>query len=70
MTQPLLELQGISKHFPVKKGLIRQKVVGTVRAVDEVSFKLMPGETLAIVGESGCVIRNPPPALYGRQQDD
>ena len=54
MTQPLLELQGISKHFPVKKGLIRQKVVGTVRAVDEVSFKLMPGETLAIVGESGC----------------
>ena len=54
MTQPLLELQGISKHFPVKKGLIRQKVVGTVRAVDEVSFKLMAGETLAIVGESGC----------------
>ncbi len=54
MTKPLLELKGVSKHFPVKKGLIRQKVIGTVRAVDDVSLTVMPGETLAIVGESGC----------------
>jgi oligopeptide transport system ATP-binding protein len=54
MTKPLLELEDIRKLYPVKKGLIIQKEVGTVRAVDGVSFQLMPGETLAVVGESGC----------------
>ena len=51
---PLLEVTGLSKHYPVKQGVIRQRQVGTVRAVDGVSFSVMRGETLALVGESGC----------------
>ncbi|PWC30365.1 ABC transporter ATP-binding protein [Teichococcus aestuarii] len=51
---PLLEVSGLAKHYPVKKGVIVQKQVGTVRAVDGVSFHVNRGETLALVGESGC----------------
>ncbi len=51
---PLLEVAGISKHYPVRKGLFRARRVGMVRAVDGVSFALRRGETLALVGESGC----------------
>jgi oligopeptide transport system ATP-binding protein len=54
VTEPLLQLDGVTKHYPVKKGIILQKQIGSVRAVDGISFKLMPGETLALVGESGC----------------
>ncbi len=57
MTQdaaPLLQVEGLAKHYPVRKGLIRAKRVGTVRAVDGVNFSLRRGETLALVGESGC----------------
>ncbi|MBR0679147.1 dipeptide ABC transporter ATP-binding protein [Roseomonas eburnea] len=54
MTAPLLEVNGLAKHYPVRKGLILAKQVGTVRAVDGVSFTLNRGETLALVGESGC----------------
>ncbi|WP_207536879.1 ABC transporter ATP-binding protein [Sabulicella rubraurantiaca] len=50
----LLEAEGIAKHYPVRQGLIRAKTVGTVRAVDGVSFSVRKGETLALVGESGC----------------
>ncbi len=50
----LLEIEGLAKHYPVKKGVVLQKQVGTVRAVDGVSFHLDRGETLALVGESGC----------------
>ncbi|MBP7063856.1 oligopeptide/dipeptide ABC transporter ATP-binding protein [Ferrovibrio sp.] len=51
--QPLLSVKGLIKHFPVSKGLFgRNKTV--VRAVDGVDFDLMKGETLGIVGESGC----------------
>ena len=53
MTAPLLEVRGLRKFFPVHRGLLR-RVVGHVRAVDDVSFSLAPGETLALVGESGC----------------
>lgn len=54
MTAPLLELENVTKHYPVFKGLIRKRQVGAVRAVDGVSLQINPGETLAIVGESGC----------------
>jgi peptide/nickel transport system ATP-binding protein len=51
--QPLLALRDLTKHFPIKGGLFGQ-TVATVRAVDGVSFDVMKGETLGIVGESGC----------------
>jgi oligopeptide/dipeptide ABC transporter ATP-binding protein len=50
---PLLEVRGLTKHFPVTRGLMGT-VVGQVRAVDDVSFDLQAGETLGLVGESGC----------------
>lgn len=49
----MLDVQGLTKHFPVRRGPLR-RVVGKVQAVTEVSFQLNEGETLAIVGESGC----------------
>ncbi len=51
--QPLLLLKDLKKHFPIKGGLFG-KTVATVRAVDGVSFAVQKGETLGIVGESGC----------------
>jgi oligopeptide/dipeptide ABC transporter ATP-binding protein len=50
---PLLEIRNLKKYFPVRKGLL-QRVVGHVHAVDDVSFAIRPGETLGLVGESGC----------------
>jgi peptide/nickel transport system ATP-binding protein len=49
----LLEVVGLQKYFPIRKGFLR-RVVGQVRAVDGVSFHIRKGETLALVGESGC----------------
>jgi oligopeptide transport system ATP-binding protein len=51
---PLLDVDGLAKHYPVKSGLIVARQVGTVRAVDGISFAVHRGETLALVGESGC----------------
>ena len=50
---PLLDVRGLTKHFPIQKGFLR-RTVGQVRAVDDVSFALHGGETLGVVGESGC----------------
>src|SRR5947209_6931655 len=50
---PVLEVAGLKKHFPVRKGLLRRSA-GTVFAVDGVTFKVAQGETLSLVGESGC----------------
>ncbi|MCA9839833.1 MAG: ATP-binding cassette domain-containing protein [Trueperaceae bacterium] len=50
---PLLELKSLQKHFPIHKGFLR-RVAGHVKAVDDVSFKIFEGETLGLVGESGC----------------
>jgi len=50
---PLIEVRNLKKYFPVRKGVF-SRVVAHVRAVDDVSFSLAPGETLGLVGESGC----------------
>lgn len=52
-TKPIVELHDVKVHFPVTQGLLR-RVIGYVKAVDGVSFSIWPGETLGLVGESGC----------------
>jgi oligopeptide/dipeptide ABC transporter ATP-binding protein len=54
MAEPLLEVTGLVKHYPLTRGVLFRKQVGAVRAVDGVDFVLGRGETLGIVGESGC----------------
>ncbi|MCW2972078.1 MAG: oligopeptide transporter, ATP-binding protein [Thermoleophilia bacterium] len=51
---PILQVRNLKKYFPIKKGALFAKHVGDVKAVDDVSFDLWPGETLGVVGESGC----------------
>ena len=51
---PLLQVDSLKKYFPVTKGLVLMKTVGYVQAVDGISFTIKQGETLGLVGESGC----------------
>jgi oligopeptide transport system ATP-binding protein len=52
--QPLVQVNELKKHFPVTRGLIIEREVGSVKAVDGISFEIQRGETLGLVGESGC----------------
>jgi len=52
--RPILRVEGLVKHFPVSSGVVMQKRIGAVKAVDDISFSISPGETVALVGESGC----------------
>ncbi|HXH09510.1 MAG TPA: oligopeptide/dipeptide ABC transporter ATP-binding protein [Alphaproteobacteria bacterium] len=54
MSEALLEVRELTKHYPIMRGLFRRTLLGAVRAVDGVSFAVHAGETFAIVGESGC----------------
>jgi peptide/nickel transport system ATP-binding protein len=54
MSDDLLVVEGLKKHFPITQGIIFQKEVASVKAVDDVSFSVRRGETLGVVGESGC----------------
>jgi oligopeptide transport system ATP-binding protein len=54
MAEPILQVSGLVKHYPLTRGIVFRKQVGAVKAVDGVDFALHPGETLGIVGESGC----------------
>ena len=51
---PLLELDGLKVYFPIKSGLVLDRHIGDIRAVDDVSLTIGRGETLGLVGESGC----------------
>jgi ABC-type glutathione transport system ATPase component len=68
----ILKVENLVKHFPIMKGTIIQKQVGAVHAVDNVSFQIYEGETLGLVGESGCG-KSPPVVPFcsctGRLQD-
>ncbi|WP_055568836.1 ABC transporter ATP-binding protein [Streptomyces atriruber] len=52
--EPILQVRNLVKHFPLTQGILIKKQVGAVKAVDGISFDLYQGETLGIVGESGC----------------
>jgi oligopeptide/dipeptide ABC transporter ATP-binding protein len=54
MTQPLLKLEGLKKHFATTSGGAFSKVKGTVKAVDGIDLEINPGQTIGLVGESGC----------------
>jgi len=54
VSEPILQVDNLVKHYPVTRGIVFQKTIGQVRAVDGVSLELRAGETLGVVGESGC----------------
>jgi len=54
VTEPILQVKDLVKHYAVTRGIVFRRTIGQVRAVDGVSLELKPGETLGVVGESGC----------------
>ncbi len=54
MSEPLVRVRDLVKHFPITRGIIFQRQIGAVHAVDGVSLDIMEGETLGLVGETGC----------------
>ena len=54
MSEPLLSVENLRKHFPVTRGVVFRRTLGWVKAVDDVSFDIGPGQTVGLVGESGC----------------
>jgi oligopeptide transport system ATP-binding protein len=54
MTTPLISVQNLTKHFAINRGFFHKRTVGAVQAVDGVTFDIFEGETLGLVGESGC----------------
>lgn len=53
MTEPIVKLENVKKYFPIRGGVF-SRVVGNIKAVDDISFSIQKGETLGLVGESGC----------------
>ncbi len=54
LNQPLIQVEQLKKHFPIREGLVFEKETGSVKAVDGITFDILRGETLGLVGESGC----------------
>jgi oligopeptide/dipeptide ABC transporter ATP-binding protein len=54
VSEPLVQVRDLVKHFPITRGILFQRQIGAVHAVDGVSFDIMEGETLGLVGETGC----------------
>jgi oligopeptide/dipeptide ABC transporter ATP-binding protein len=52
--EPLVRIRGLKKHFPITRGIIFQKKIGKVHAVDGIDLEIYPGETVGLVGETGC----------------